>query len=67
MIELRGVSKTVQSGDHPLTILQGQIAALTIPTWAPMFAFNIGDNNTWRGNIYRTANPPCTTIGGTQV
>jgi hypothetical protein len=36
--------------DHPLTILQGQIAALTIPTWAPMFAFNIGDSNTWRGS-----------------
>ena len=25
------------------------------------------DNNTWRGNVYRTANQPCTTIGGTQV
>ena len=36
--------------DHPLTILRGQVAALTIPTWAPMFAFNIGDNNTWRGS-----------------
>src|SRR3982750_4352589 len=28
--------------EHPLTVLQGQIVALTIPTWAPMFAFNIG-------------------------
>jgi hypothetical protein len=25
------------------------------------------DNNIWRGNRYRTANPPCTTIGGAQV
>lgn len=25
------------------------------------------DNNLWRGNRYRTANPPCTTIGGQQV
>jgi hypothetical protein len=36
--------------DHPLTVLQGQVVALTIPTWAPMFAFNIGDENTWRGS-----------------
>lgn len=37
----------------------------------PTFDLNDGnptcDNNTWRGNIYRTANPACTTIGGTQV
>ena len=37
----------------------------------PVFDLNDGnpncDNNTWRGNVYRTANPPCTTIGGTQV
>ncbi len=37
----------------------------------PTFDLNDGnpdcDNNVWRGNIYRTANPPCTTIGGTQV
>ena len=25
------------------------------------------DNNLWRANIYRTAHPACTTIGGTQV
>jgi hypothetical protein len=36
--------------DHPMTILRGQVVALTIPTWAPMFAFNIGDSNTWRGS-----------------
>jgi len=36
--------------EHPLTVLQGQIVALTIPTWAPMFAFNVEDDNTWRGS-----------------
>jgi hypothetical protein len=37
--------------DHPLTVLQGQVVALTIPTWAPMFAINVGkEENTWRGS-----------------
>jgi hypothetical protein len=36
--------------DHPLTVLEGQIVALTIPTWAPMFAFNVSAENTWRGS-----------------
>jgi hypothetical protein len=36
--------------DHPLTVLQGQVVGLTIPTWAPMFAFNVGSGNTWRGS-----------------
>jgi hypothetical protein len=36
--------------DHPLTVLQGQVVALTIPTWAPMFAFNVDPSNTWRGS-----------------
>ncbi len=36
--------------DHPLTVLKGQIVALTIPTWAPMFAFNVSAENTWRGS-----------------
>lgn len=36
--------------DHPLSVLQGQVVALTIPTWAPMFAFNVEDDNTWRGS-----------------
>jgi hypothetical protein len=35
---------------HPLTVLRGQVVGLTIPTWAPMFAFNIGEQNTWRGS-----------------
>ncbi len=36
--------------DHPLVVLRGQIVALTVPTWAPMFAFNVGGENTWRGS-----------------
>jgi hypothetical protein len=36
--------------DHPLSVLRGQVVALTIPTWAPMFAFNVEDDNTWRGS-----------------
>jgi hypothetical protein len=36
--------------DHPLTVLKGQIVALTIPTWAPMFALNLSQEDTWRGS-----------------
>ncbi len=36
--------------EHPLTILRGHVVALTIPTWAPMFAFNVSGDNTWRGS-----------------
>jgi hypothetical protein len=37
--------------DHPLTVLEGQVVALTIPTWAPMFALNVPrEENTWRGS-----------------
>jgi hypothetical protein len=36
--------------DHPLTVLKGQIVALTVPTWAPMFAFNVSSEDTWRGS-----------------
>jgi hypothetical protein len=36
--------------EHPLTVLKGQIVALTIPTWAPAFAINVGEGNTWRGS-----------------
>jgi hypothetical protein len=36
--------------ERPLTVLQGQVVALTIPTWAPMFAFNVDADNTWRGS-----------------
>src|SRR3954447_10244083 len=36
--------------DRPLTVLKGQVVALTVPTWAPMFAFNVEADNTWRGS-----------------
>ena len=36
--------------DHPLTVLKGQVVALTVPTWAPMFALNLSPENTWRGS-----------------
>lgn len=36
--------------DHPLSVLQGQIVALTVPTWAPMFAFNLAEEESWRGS-----------------
>ena len=37
--------------DHPLTVLKGQVVALTVPTWAPMFAINVAEEeNTWRGS-----------------
>ena len=34
----------------PADRLKGQVVALTVPTWAPMFAFNVDDDNTWRGS-----------------
>jgi hypothetical protein len=43
-------SKVIFALEHPLTILKGQIVALTVPTWAPMFAFNVAGENTWRGS-----------------
>jgi hypothetical protein len=43
-------STVVFALDHPLTVLRGYVVALTIPTWAPMFAFNVADDNTWRGS-----------------
>jgi hypothetical protein len=36
--------------DHPLSVLRGQVVALTVPTWAPMFAFNTSEEDTWRGS-----------------
>lgn len=36
--------------ERPLTVRRGQVVALTIPTWAPMFAFNVSDEDTWRGS-----------------
>jgi hypothetical protein len=36
--------------ERPLNVVKGQVVALTIPTWAPMFAFNVSADNTWRGS-----------------
>ncbi|MGH2923709.1 MAG: hypothetical protein ACRDKH_06755 [Solirubrobacterales bacterium] len=35
---------------QPLTVRKGQIVALTVPTWAPAFAVNLGDRVAWRGS-----------------
>jgi hypothetical protein len=43
-------SKVIFALDHPLSVLQGQVVALTVPTWAPMFAFNVTGENSWRGS-----------------
>jgi hypothetical protein len=43
-------SRVIFALEHPLTVLKGQVVALTIPTWAPMFAFNVSGRNTWRGS-----------------
>jgi hypothetical protein len=43
-------SKVVFALEHPLTVLENQIVALSIPTWAPAFAVGIGADNTWRAS-----------------
>src|SRR3954454_6697765 len=43
-------SKVIFALEHPLTVLRGQVVALTVPTWAPMFAFGLSAENTWRGS-----------------
>jgi len=43
-------STVVFALDHPLAVLRGQTVALTVPTWAPMFAFNVSTEDTWRGS-----------------
>jgi hypothetical protein len=42
-------SKVIFALEHPLTVLRGQVVALTVPTWAPMFAFNLSEDNTSLG------------------
>jgi len=39
--------------DHPLVVLKGQIVALTVPTWAPMFAVETSPEDKWRGSRYK--------------
>jgi hypothetical protein len=42
--------KVIFALEHPLTILRGHVVALTVPTWAPMFAFNVSGENNWRAS-----------------
>lgn len=39
--------------ERPLTVLPGQIVALTIPTWAPNWAINLPEDNAWRASRNR--------------
>jgi hypothetical protein len=39
--------------DRPLVVLKGQIVALTVPTWAPMFAAEASAEDKWRGSRQR--------------
>jgi hypothetical protein len=43
-------SRVIFALEHPLSVLRGQVVALTVPTWAPMFAFDVSGENTWRGS-----------------
>jgi hypothetical protein len=36
--------------DQPLSIKQGEIVGLTIPTWAPAFAVGLDDSSGWRAS-----------------
>src|SRR3954447_10730617 len=35
---------------RPLTIKPGYVVGMTVPTWAPAFAVNLGDNMQWRSS-----------------
>lgn len=35
---------------HPLTVRAGQIVAISVPTWAPVFAIGLAKNNAWRAS-----------------
>jgi hypothetical protein len=43
-------SKVIFALEHPLSVLKGQTVALTVPTWAPMFAYNLTGEDVWRGS-----------------
>lgn len=36
--------------ERPLTVLEDQVVALTIPTWAPNWAINLPEDNAWRAS-----------------
>jgi hypothetical protein len=35
---------------QPLVVREGQVVALTVPTWAPVFAVNLGSKTAWRAS-----------------
>lgn len=43
------LGQTVKFGAS-LRAHKGDVVALTVPTWAPMFAFNVSEGDTWRGS-----------------
>jgi hypothetical protein len=46
-----GFGQTVQIALHrSLRIRKGQIAAITVPTWAPILAVNLGGTSSWRAS-----------------
>jgi hypothetical protein len=36
--------------DQPLSVKEGDVIALTIPTWAPAFSVGLADSSTWRAS-----------------
>ena len=41
---------------RPLRVKRGHIVALTVPTWAPTFAINLGRTDMWRGSRLKRNN-----------
>jgi hypothetical protein len=46
---------------HPLRVKTGHRVALTVPTWAPTFAVNLGRTNMWRASRLK-ANDGCKAV-----
>lgn len=38
--------------EKALTVAKGDVAALTVPTWAPAFAHGLPSDNTWRSSLH---------------
>lgn len=47
-------STTTFALQAPLKVNRGQIVALTVPTWAPAFAVNLGGDTAWQASRKRT-------------
>jgi len=57
-----GTTTTFTLG-RPLGIKKGQIVALTIPTWAPMFVFGLNSDYAWRASRAPTKKRGGCTVG----